>query len=61
MYSKMRIYPFIENFCHKAISEGNYESRLQKLRNILDHADYVVIGAGAGPVSYTHLTLPTKA
>ena len=44
----MRIYPFIENFCHKAISEGNYESRLQKLRNILDHADYVVIGAGAG-------------
>lgn len=48
MYSKMRIYPFIENFCHKAISEGNYESRLQKLRNILDHADYVVIGAGAG-------------
>ncbi len=48
MYSKMRIYPFIENFCHKAISEDNYESRLQKLRNILDHADYVVIGAGAG-------------
>lgn len=48
MYSKMRIYPFIENFCHKAISEDNYESRLQKLRNTLDHADYVVIGAGAG-------------
>lgn len=48
MYSKMRIYPFIEDFCHKAIVEDNYESRLQKLRNLLDHSDYVVIGAGAG-------------
>lgn len=47
-YSKMRIYPFIEDFCHKAIVEDNYESRLQKLRNLLDHSDYVVIGAGAG-------------
>ena len=48
MYSKMMIYPFIEDFCHKAIVVDNYESRLQKLRNLLDHADYVVIGAGAG-------------
>ena len=48
MYSKMRIYPFTEDFCHKAIVKGNYEGRLLKLRNALDRADYVVIGAGAG-------------
>ena len=48
MCSKMRIYPFIEDFCHKTIVKDSYESRLLRLRNALDHADYVVIGAGAG-------------
>lgn len=48
MCSKMRIYPFTEDFCPKAIVKGNYGSRLLKLRNALDRADYVVIGAGAG-------------
>lgn len=44
----MRIYPFIDGFCHKVITTDEYKSRLLKLRNALDHADYVVIGAGAG-------------
>ncbi len=48
MCSKMRIYPFIEDFCHKTIVKDSYESRLLRLRNVLDHADYVVIGVGAG-------------
>ncbi len=48
MYSKMRIYPFIEDFCPKKIVKDSYESRLLELRNALEHADYVVIGAGAG-------------
>ena len=48
MYSKMRIYPFTKDFCHKVIVKDNYESRLLSLRNALDRADYVVIGAGAG-------------
>ena len=48
MCSKMRIYPFIEDFCHKEIVKDSYESRLLRLRNALDYADYVVIGAGAG-------------
>ena len=37
-----------EDFCHKAIVKESYESRLLRLRNALDRADYVVIGAGAG-------------
>ena len=47
MYSKTRIYPFTEDFYHKAIIKDSYEGRLFKLRNAIDHADYVVIGAGA--------------
>lgn len=48
MYSKMKIYPFTEDFCHKVIAKESYKNRLLRLRNVLDHADYVVIGAGAG-------------
>ena len=44
----MRTYSFIEGSCHNPIAKGSYESRLLKLRNTLDRADYVVIGAGAG-------------
>ena len=44
----MRTYSFIEDFCHNPIVKDNYASRLLKLRNALDRADYVVIGAGAG-------------
>ena len=44
----MKIYPFIEDFCHKAVIKDNYEDRLLNLCHALDHADYVVIGAGAG-------------
>lgn len=44
----MRTYSFIKDFCPKTIVKDDYESRLLKLRNALDRADYVVIGAGAG-------------
>lgn len=44
----MKIYPFIEDFCRKAIVKNNYENRLRKLHDALDNADCVVIGAGAG-------------
>lgn len=60
MYSKMRIYPFTEDFCHKAIVEESYESRLSRLRNALDRADYVVIGAGAGLSAAAGITYSGK-
>lgn len=60
MYSKMRIYPFIEDFCHKAIVKESYESRLLRLRNALDRADYVVIGAGAGLSAAAGITYSGK-
>lgn len=44
----MKIYPFIEDFCHKAVVKDNYEDRLLNLCHAFNHADYVVIGAGAG-------------
>lgn len=44
----MKIYPFIEDFCHKAVIKDNYEDRLLNLCHAFNHADYVVIGAGAG-------------
>ena len=60
MYSKMRIYPFIKDFCHKAIVKESYESRLFRLRNALDCADYVVIGAGAGLSAAAGITYSGK-
>lgn len=60
MYSKMRIYPFTEDFCHKAIVKESYESRLPRLRNVLDRADYVVIGAGAGLSAAAGITYSGK-
>lgn len=56
----MRIYPFIEDFCHKAIVKESYESRLLRLRNALDRADYVVIGAGAGLSAAAGITYSGK-
>ena len=56
----MRIYPFIEDFCHKAIEQDSYESRLLELRNALDRADYVVIGAGAGLSAAAGITYSGK-
>ena len=44
----MKIYPFIEDFCHKSVVKDNYEDRLLNLCHAFNHADYVVIGAGAG-------------
>lgn len=60
MYSKIRIYPFTEDFCHKAIVKDNYESRLLRLSNALDRADYVVIGAGAGLSAAAGITYSGK-
>ena len=48
MCSKMKIYPFIEDSCHKTTVKDSYESRLLKLHNAFAHADCVIIGAGAG-------------
>ena len=56
----MRTYPFIEDFCSKAIVKDGYESRLLRLRNALDHADYVVIGAGAGLSAAAGITYSGK-
>ena len=47
-----------------SVSTDNYSAKINKLRECIEAADSVVIGAGAGlstSVSYTHLTLPTKA
>lgn len=60
MYSKMRIYPFIEDFCPKTIVKDSYESRLLELRNAFNHADYVVIGAGAGLSAAAGITYSGK-
>ena len=56
----MRIYPFTEDFCHKAIVKESYESRLLRLRNALDRADFVVIGAGAGLSAAAGITYSGK-
>ena len=60
MYLKMRIYPFTEDFYHKAIVKESYESRLLRLRNALDRADFVVIGAGAGLSAAAGITYSGK-
>ena len=60
MYSKMRIYSFTEDFCHKAIVKESYESRLLRLRNALDREDFVVIGAGAGLSAAAGITYSGK-
>ena len=60
MYSKMMIYPFTEDFCHKAIVKESYESRLLRLRNTLDREDFVVIGAGAGLSAAAGITYSGK-
>ena len=60
MYSKMRIYSFTEDFCHKAIVKESYESRLLSLRNALDREDFVVIGAGAGLSAAAGITYSGK-
>ena len=60
MYSKMRIYPFIEDFCPKTIVKDSYESRLLELRNAFNRADYVVIGAGAGLSAAAGITYSGK-
>lgn len=48
MYSKMKTYPFIENYYRKMPIGESYSRRMEKLRDALDRAEYVVIGAGAG-------------
>lgn len=45
----MKIYPFTKRFCHKqSYSTESYATRLKVFCQVLDNADHIVIGAGAG-------------
>lgn len=45
----MKTYSFTENFCGKpSFAADSYSTRLDALRNALEEADYIVVGAGAG-------------
>lgn len=45
----MKTYSFTENFCRKpSFAADSYSTRLDALRNALEEADYIVVGAGAG-------------